>query len=111
MGSLCLSVGIAYPSSILTIHIGILMGCLIGILIGLREVLAGWPRRSGNTVHDRRDARGFGPRSASMFARAAAFGRANPFSLSLGTATAKTAAADTLTQICLEGSETLDTRR
>ena len=40
-----------------------------------------------------------------------AWGRANPFALSLLTATGKTAAADAMTQRCIEGRPAIDARR
>ena len=46
-----------------------------------------------------------------MLHRLTSYGRANPVRLSILTATGKTAAADILTQRCIEGSETLDLRR
>ena len=47
----------------------------------------------------------------ALFHRLAAYGRAHPFRISLGTATLKTAAADVLTQRYLEGSPSIDVRR
>ena len=46
-----------------------------------------------------------------MWQRFTAWGRANPFALSLLTATGKTAAADALTQRCIEGRPSVDARR
>ena len=43
--------------------------------------------------------------------RFTAWGRANPFALSLLTATGKTAAADAMTQRCIEGRPSVDARR
>ena len=46
-----------------------------------------------------------------MLTRFRAWGRANPFTLSLATATGKTAAADAMTQVYIEQRQEIDTRR